>query len=194
MGHNPGMPDLAAPAPYTWDDFVALDEDDLRELIDGELVEIEVPTRRHESVVALLCYYLTAWSRAGGGGEALGSGYKVRISERRGVMPDAQFYRKENRAAREQDAGLVRGAPDLVVEIVSPSSRRYDRVTKLRWYAARGVPEYWLVDPEAHTVEGLLLRDGAYAIAASLEGDELFRPASFEGLEIPLTELWSKAD
>jgi Uma2 family endonuclease len=56
------MPDLAASAPYTWDDFVALDEDDLRELIDGELVEVEVPTARHEDIVILLGYFLTAWS------------------------------------------------------------------------------------------------------------------------------------
>jgi Uma2 family endonuclease len=194
MGHNPGMSDLAASAPYTWDDFVALDEDDLRELIDGELVEVEVPTIKHEEVVALLCYHLTAWSKAGNGGRAVGSGYKVRISERRGVMPDAQFYRKGNHAAREQDTGLVRGAPVLVVEIVSLSSRRYDRVTKLRWYASLGVPEYWLVDPDARTVECLVLRGGEYAIAASLEGDEVFRPASFDGLAIPLTELWASPD
>ena len=47
------------------------------------------------------------------------------------------------------------GTPDLVVEILSPSSRRYDRVTKLRWYAQLGVPEYWLVDPDARTLERL---------------------------------------
>src|SRR5215472_9453535 len=124
MGHNPGVPDLAASAPFTWDDFIALDEDDLRELIDGELVEVEVPTGKHERIVMLLGHFLSTWADAGHGGEAMGSGYKVRISERRGVMPDVQFYRRGNRAAREQDAGLARGCPDLVVEIVSPSSRR----------------------------------------------------------------------
>jgi hypothetical protein len=51
MGHPPGMTTSAASAPYTWDDFIALDEDDLRELIDGELVEVEVPTARHEDIV-----------------------------------------------------------------------------------------------------------------------------------------------
>jgi Uma2 family endonuclease len=190
MGHNPGMPDLAASAPYTWDDFVALDEDDLRELIDGELVEIEVPTGTHEAIVILLGYFLTAWSQAGNGGRALGSGYKIRISERRGVMPDLQFYRRGNDAVRDQDSGLVRGRPDLVVEIVSPSSRRYDRVTKLRWYAALGVTEYWLVDPDARTLEELVLQEGAYKIASSLEEAETFRPGGFEGLEIPLARLW----
>jgi Uma2 family endonuclease len=184
------MPDLATRAPYTWDDFVALDEDDLRELIDGELVEVEVPTGKHEEIVARLCFFLTAWTEGGHGGRVMASGYKVRVSERRGVMPDVQLYREGNGPARDQDAGLVRGHPDLVIEIVSPSSRRYDRVTKLRWYAGLGVPEYWIVDPEAETLEALSLRDGAYAIVASLQERESFRPSAFEGLEIPLAKLW----
>ena len=84
----------------------------------------------------------------------------------------------------------MRGHPDLVVEIVSPSSQRYDRVKKLHWYAQLGVPEYWLIDPEARTLERLVLRDGVYSIAASLAEEETFRPASFEGMEIPLARLW----
>jgi len=122
------MPSSAASAPYTWDDFVALDEDDLRELVDGELLEVEVPTEQHEHIVARILHALIAWSDAGHGGRALGSGYKVRLSERRGVMPDIQFYREGNTGSREQQVGLLRGHPDLVVEIVSPSSQRYDRV------------------------------------------------------------------
>jgi Uma2 family endonuclease len=185
------MSSSAAAAPYTWDDFIALEEDDLRELIDGELVEVEVPTARHEDIVVMLGHFLTGWAEAGHGGLARGSGYKVRVSERRGVMPDLQFYGARNDAARDQDLGLVRGTPNLLVEIISPSSRRYDRVTKLRWYAQLGVPEYWLVDPDARTLERLVLRDGAYVIAASLAEDETFRPESFEGLAIPLAKLWS---
>jgi Uma2 family endonuclease len=106
-------------------------------------------------------------------------------------MPDVQFYRRGNEPAPDQDQGLVRGHADLVVEIVSPSSRRYDRVKKLNWYAQLAVPEYWIVDLEARTVERLVLRDGTYAIAASLDDEETFRPESFEGLEIPLAKLWS---
>jgi Uma2 family endonuclease len=104
MGHTPGVTHPAA-TPYTWSDFVALGEDDLRELIDGELVEVEVPTGRHEEIVALLCHFLVAWAEAGHGGRARASGYKVRVSDRRGVMPDLQFYRRGNDAlARLWDA------------------------------------------------------------------------------------------
>jgi Uma2 family endonuclease len=184
------MSSPAVSAPYTWDDFVALEEDDLRELIDGELVEVEVPTLRHEDIVAELLVQLRLWTRAGHGGKALGSGYKIRVSERRGVMPDLQLYRRGNEPALEQEQGLVRGHPDLVVEVISPTSRRHDRVTKLRWYAQLGVPEYWIVDGADRTLERLVLTDGAYVIAASLADDEVFHPESFEGLEIPLERLW----
>jgi Uma2 family endonuclease len=182
-----------AAAPYSWTDFVALGEDDRRELIDGELVEVEVPTGRHEEIVALVCHFLVAWAEAGHGGRTRASGYKVRVSDRRGVMPDVQFYRRGNEAASGQEQGLVSGRPDLVVEVVSASSRRFDRVKKLRFYAQLRVPEYWLVDPETRTLERLVLQGetGAYVIAAALEDAETFRPESFEGLVIPLSRLWA---
>ena len=68
MGHTRIMPSPAAAAPYTWDDFVALDEDDRRELIDGELVEVEVPRRKHEQIVGMLVFFLVAWAEGGRGG------------------------------------------------------------------------------------------------------------------------------
>ena len=184
------MPSSAASAPYSWDDFVALEEDDLRELIDGELVEVEVPKWKHEWIVGRLVILLDRWAQAGHGGMVVPSGYKLRVSNRRGVMPDVQFYRKGNDAPLGQQEGLVSGRPDLVVEVVSPSSQRDDRVTKLRWYAQLGIPEYWLVDGTAKTLERLVLREKTYAIAASLAGDETFRPESFKGLEISLSKLW----
>jgi Uma2 family endonuclease len=180
----------AASGQYTWDDFIALEEDDLRELIDGELVEVEVPTFSHESVVGRIVQALANWGDVHGG-RAVPSGYKVRVSDRRGVMPDVQFYRRGNEVPADQEQGLVHGRADLVVEVVSPSSRRYDRVKKLNWYAQLEVPEYWIVDPEARTVERLVLREGTYCIAASFDGEETFRPASFEGMEIPLAKLWA---
>ncbi len=64
-------------------------------------------------------------------------------------------------------------------------------MTKLRWYVERGVPEYWIVSPEERTLERLVLQAGSYVIATSLAADEVFRPESFEGLEIPLAKLWA---
>jgi len=186
---------LPAPAklvasPHTWEDFLALDEDDLRELIDGQLIEVEVPKKIHEKVVADLIFFLGAWVRPRKAGYVLGSGYKVRVSAHRGVMPDVQFYRVDNPAPSQPD-GLVTGRPDLVIEVVSHSSRRYDRMIKLRWYAELEVPESWIVDPEARSIERLVLQGGHYAIVQSATDDETFAPKSFPDLTIELTELWA---
>src|SRR5262245_37638397 len=178
-----------AKQPATWADFLALAEDDPRELIDGVLVEVEMPTKLHEHIVAALTYFLFGWARTRGG-LVLASGYKVRISERRGVMPDLQYFGRESAGVLAQHA-LTEGHPDLAVEVFSETSRRYDRVTKLGWYAEIGTPEYWIVDPEAHTFERLILREGRFVIAEALAEDAVFRPDSFPGLEIPLAELWT---
>jgi Uma2 family endonuclease len=183
------MAELQTPR-ATWQDFVSLHEDDLRELIDGELLEIDVPSMRHEWVVSKLVILLGGWAEARDAGTVLGSGYKVRIDPRRGVMPDVQFVRRGREEILDH-AGIERGAPDLVVEVVSATSARYDRVDKLGWYAAIRVAEYWIVDPDARTLERLVRGDdGRYVIAASLRDDEVFRPDSFPGLAIPLADLW----
>jgi Uma2 family endonuclease len=181
------------PGPYTWRDFIELGEDDPRELLDGHLVEIEVPTRTHERIVALVIAHLSHWGWTRNAGEVLASGYKIRIDDWRGTMPDVQFYRRGN-LPKGQEKGLEQGHPDLAVEVISPTSRSKDSVQKLRDYAAIGVPEYWLLDPEARTLERLILRDGFYSIVEALEGDVVFRPESFEGLEIDLGRLWREPE
>lgn len=175
--------------PYTWSDFIGLDEDDPRELLDGYLVEIEVPTWIHEGIVSTLIEIMGPWARARKAGRVIPSGYKVRRSDKRGYMPDLQFYRSAN-LPTDQAKGLERGHPDLVVEVISPSSSSKDRVQKRHDYAAIGVPEYWLIDPEYRTLERQVLRDGAYLVVEALDGNAIFRPESFEGLEIDLGLLW----
>jgi len=104
------MPSPAANAPYTWDDFIALEEDDLRELIDGELVEVEVPNWRHERIVAMLCFFLTEWAEAGHGGRAIASGYKVRISDASGRDAGCPVLRARQRR-RERSGRRPRSGP-----------------------------------------------------------------------------------
>ena len=183
------MPPATAEHHYTWEDFIALPDDDRRELLDGQLVEMDVPNEAHEWVVAMLAHRLQGWAMANQIGIVFASGYKVRIRRDRGFMPDVQLFRAGGRPL--QHAGLESGAPDLAVEVISPTSGRYDRVYKLQGYAAIGVPEYWIVDAERETLERLVLdANGTYRIADALAGDDVLRPASMPGLEIPLAELW----
>lgn len=180
----------ATPAPaVTWKDFLALPDDDRRELIEGRLMEIDVPTQLHEHIVAMLIYSLMAWRRAGGGGRVLSSGFKVRIGDDHGFMPDVQYF-KPGRVVPEQ--ALTEGGPDLVVEVISPSSGRYDRVEKLNGYASIGTAEYWLVDPEQRTLHRYVLGPTRlFLLEDALEGSAVLKPATFAGLEIVLDELWN---
>jgi Uma2 family endonuclease len=176
--------------PHTWEEFISLDEDDLRELIDGELVEVEVPKRAHEHAVMKLGRYLDEWGDEHEGTRVYPSGYKIRIGPKHGVMPDLQVYLASNKPRPEDEEGLLTGRPDLVVEIISPSSIRYDRIVKLGYYAKIRVPEYWIVDPDVQTIERLVLKKGSYAIEQTATGKQHFRPKSFDGLDIPLAKLW----
>lgn len=181
---------MAEPHPeVTWEDFKALPEDDRRELVDGELRELEAPTWLHEHIVIRLAYFLTAWGLEHGA-SVIGSAYRVRISRHQGFNPDLQLYLADN-PHRGQAQGLEQGHPDLAVEVISPSSRRHDRLTKVEGYARIGTPEYWIVDPEVRSIERLVLRDGLYFLAGGAAEDEIFRPTAFVGLEIPLSKLWN---
>lgn len=185
------LPRTEPAEPVTWDDFVALPDDDRRELIDGALVEVEVPNRLHEWIVSELLFALKLWCRAHGG-VVLASGYKVRIAEGRAFMPDVQLYRDRRSVAGDAFAqGLTEGAPDLAIEVISPGSGRYDRVIKFNGYAAIGAAEYWLIDPEVRLMEQFVLEGEHYRLHARLTDDALFEPKSFPDLSIPLADLWT---
>jgi Uma2 family endonuclease len=185
---------LTPSGPHRWEDFLSLDDDDRRELIDGHFLEIELPNELHEWIVAYLVTSLMNWALPRRAGFPFASGYKVRISETRGVLPDVQFFRSGR--GRLPEAGLDRGAPDLAIEIVSPSSKRFDRVVKLAWYASIGTPEYWIVDPPARSLERYLLdhESGVLELVDRLHDDARFAPETFPELEIELARLWTLPD
>lgn len=176
----------------TWEEFIELPDDDRRELIDGKLVEVEVPNGAHELLVATLCYLLIAWARPRKAGRVMASGYKVRVGAHRGVMPDVQFFREDNPALGPASAtALESGRPDLAIEILSPGSARYDRVKKLNWYRSIGVPEYWIIDPEDRSLERFVLEGGRYVLRDALEEGDVMRSDTLEGLEIAVSELFA---
>jgi len=178
--------------PHTWAEFVALPEEDRRELIDGWFVETEVPTLLHEKAIVALSGWLFFWAMQRNAGSVVSSAYKVKVSEKRGVMPDIQFYRTGNERD-DQVQARTEGRPDLAVEVISPGSRKYDQVTKLNWYAQLGVPEYWLVDLEARTLHRFQLNGGTYSVREAVSDDAVLRPDSFPGLEIPLSTVWGRS-
>ena len=84
----------------------------------------------------------------------------------------------------------IEGAPLLVVEVLSPSTRRHDREVKMRRYAALAIPHYWIVDPEGHWIACYRLEGGAYRHVLTAEGNTQLIPTDWPDLIIPLADLW----
>ena len=175
----------------TLEEWEALDEDVAGELVDGVLVEEEVPGYVHEIIVNWLAQVLGPWVRAQGGLAAT-SGVKFGLAPGLGRMPDYSVFLGARRPPPE---GLVRTPPDVAVEIVSRTARdqRRDRIEKLAEYARFGIPYYWIVDPKPRTVEIFALRDDAsYALAFTASSGRHDAIPGCDGLVLDLDDLWTE--
>lgn len=114
--------------------------------------------------------------------------FDVILEETSVVVPDLLFV-VQDRVGIVTDPG-VRGASDLIVEILSPGTARRDRVERAKLYAKHGVRHYWLADPEARVLEVYELSEGRYRRSAGQAGGDVFSPSLFPGLTIPLASLW----
>ena len=152
------MAEVLRPGPMTLEQWADMDEDEPGELVDGVLVEEEVPTNLHELIVSWLLYELMTWAKQHGG-HVLGSEHKLGVAARRGRKPDVAVYAPHTKLGWH--ASLSRVPPLIIVEVISRRARdvRRDRVEKLGDYARFGVRWYWLVDPEARLLEILEASD-----------------------------------
>ena len=121
------------------------------ELVDGELLVTPSPTLVHQRVARELMLVLHAYVKAHGVGEVLFSPSDVRLARELVVQPDLYVVPPGDNGPQPKNTRITRLL--LAIEIASPSSARYDRVVKRRAYQAAGVPEYWIADADARTVE-----------------------------------------
>jgi Uma2 family endonuclease len=113
----------------------------------------------------------------------------VILSEANVVQPDILFVRKE-RSGIIGEANL-KGAPDLIIEILSPATRSKDLELKRKTYARFGVQEYWIVDPDAETVEVLAWSETGYVTAGSYVKSDCLSSTLLSDLKLALTEVFS---
>jgi Uma2 family endonuclease len=176
---------------YQW---AALPEDEPGELCDGFLEDEEVADLTHETAVAWLITLLRTWVLPLGG-FAFGSEVKFALSKLRGRKPDLSvFFPGRSSLPRR---GPVTVAPDIAIEIVSPSpaDQRRDRIAKLADYATFGVRYYWMLDPSARTFEILELGpDGRYVHVLGAAEGKLSQVPGCAGLALDLDELWREID
>ena len=144
----------------TYDDYAKTPEDERYELIDGVLILVSAPNMEHQSVQSVMGGQLQPFVMNGGRGRVFFSPTDVMLSDNDVVQPDLIYVSREREHIITQ--ANIQGAPDLVVQILSPSSATRDRRDKFDLYARHGVAEYWLISPEARIVRVFVLRDGVF--------------------------------
>jgi len=175
---------LSVLGPYRDVDYRALPDEPRCELLYGRLLVTPGAAFRHGEVVARLAALLLEFADRHGGRVAV-SPIDVALADHSVVQPDVVWI-SPARAAILGDR--VEGAPDLVVEVLSPPTASRDRGEKSLLYAASGVAEYWLVDPDEQSIEFLVLRGERYDVHLPLDG--VYRSTKYPGLTLDVTEFW----
>jgi len=181
----------ASPAvKLTYDDFVRFPDDGQRhELIEGEHVVTPSPNARHQRIAgtlhALIWHYLEGHPI----GEVFIAPFDVVLSEFSVVEPDVLYLSNERAAAALTEAH-VRGVPELVIEVMSKSTRRRDETVKRALYERMGVTEYWVVDPRARAVRIYRNEGSRFGTPTRLEPPALLRTPLLPGLGISLERVF----
>ncbi len=158
------------------------------ELLDGDLIMTPSPSWKHQQVAGKLEMRLRLFVEQHRLGRVADAPLDVVMGEDV-VQPDILFIsRRRSEVIREQE---VRGAPDLVVEVLSPSTGKRDRTYKKTLYARLGVREYWLVDPAGEAVEVLVAEGEGFRQFGLYGKGETLRSSILEGLEIRLEEVFA---
>jgi Uma2 family endonuclease len=172
---------------FTYEDLLHFPDDGRRhEIIDGEHYVTPSPNTSHQTIVLNLASAMRAFLAHRPLGAVFVAPFDVLFSDLDVVEPDLLYISRERQAIVTQVQ--VKGAPDLVVEVLSSGTRRADEITKRKLYERFDVREYWIVDPELETVK-IYRRSGAgfgRSLALTLERDERLTTPLLPGLEIPL--------
>ena len=165
-------PMLAAQPQVGYSDLLSMPDDGRRyEIHGGELVVVPAPRLRHQVVALEIFKRLDAYA-ARRGGRAVAAPFDIVFDEHDVVQPDVVFFRAERVRLLDPDA-VTRAAPDIAVEVLSPSTATLDRGRKMRLFARYGVPECWIADPLRRSVEVHVLDPETRAYRRALTaGDE----------------------
>jgi len=156
------------------------------ELVDGELLVNPAPTPIHQRVSRRLQRQLEDYFHARNLGEVFDAPLDVILTPHDVFEPDLLVVADPSHIS----ARAIEKPPLLVVEILSPSTRRVDRGLKFRRYAALGVPHCFIVDPDEHRLECYRLARGFFAPVVTAPGDTMLEHPDWDGLVVDLAALW----
>ena len=172
----------------TYEDYCATPDDTRFELLNGDLMMVPAPNVKHQRILLRLAHRLGQFILDHGLGELLPAPCDVMLSDTDVVQPDLLFVSRE----REQTitAENVRGAPDLVIEILSPSTADKDLGYKHELYSRHGVLEYWVLDPMAETIAVHRQRDGVLELTDTFRRPDTLRTPLLKGLDLQLDDVF----
>ena len=181
---------------YTLADCLGWEEGTRGEIIDGEAVMMAPPSTAHQLISMELARQLANFLE-GRKCRVLPAPFAVRLFERAGDKPeDVQTVVEPDLSVVCDSAKLdkygCRGAPDLVVEVLSPSTQRHDRLVKLDLYQRAGVREYWIVSPDEQTVQVLLLRGGLLLPHELYGPGDIAKVNVLEGCFVELSKVFAR--
>ncbi len=174
---------------WTYEDYAALPADGRRyEIVNGVLVMAPAPTPEHQDIVGEIYVALRAYVKLAGLGRVFMGPIDVQLSPENMFQPDLVVLLNAHleRVAEKK----ITGAPDLAVEIASPSTAAYDRLTKYEKYAQAGITEYWIVKPTSRTVEVLVLERGEYRSLGIFSGQQTLPSRVVPGLPVMVEQFF----
>lgn len=184
---------LASPRrPATLRDLDDLPEHVIGHIVDGELIVLprpEAPHVRAAGILYALLFQSFWYGLSDPGGWVLLPEPDLLLGEQL-LVPDLAGWRQERYVEPQKGPFVV--APDWICEILSPSTARFDRYTKLPIYARAGVSHIWLIDPSLKTLEVLQLREENWLITGTFQNEDKVRAEPFEAFELDLALLWKK--
>jgi Uma2 family endonuclease len=170
-----------------YEDYARLPDDGKRyEILDGELYVTASPSPFHQRLSKRLQRRLEDYFEVRGLGEVFNAPTDLILAQHDIVVPDLVIVAEPGQLSSR----AIEGAPLLVVEILSPSTRRRDRGIKMRRYAALGVPHYWIVDPDAQTIECWRLEGSEYRLVTQASVPNVLRHPDWPDLAVDLATLW----
>jgi len=177
---------------WTSEMYAALPDDGQRyEVVQGVLLMSPAPETAHQGIIAQIHHHLYERFFAPRLGLVFMAPIDVVLSSRTTIQPDILVVLKEH-VNRVQTKRIV-GVPDLVVEVISPSSATYDRLVKYSVYEQVGVSEYWLVNASEQTIEVFALGDGLYQSLGLFQGEQLIQSRLVPGEAVPAAQLFDWA-
>jgi Uma2 family endonuclease len=173
----------------TYEDYVLLPNDRNRyEILEGELTVTPAPSTKHQSASANLFKVLSKHIDDRNLGKLFYAPIDLILDPTTILQPDLLFVSSAHQHIITERA--IEGVPDLVVEILSPTTSRTDRVTKAQIYARHAVPAYWIVDPDQESIEIYLLDGDVFRPAATLQGAIPTVALPFKELEIAARDVF----